>query len=330
MSHPALYLNPKLHDKDIEMDTNRGGFGRGLLEAARRNENIVGLSADLTDSTKMSIFSDEFPERLVQVGIAEQNLATVASGMAAMGKIPFIASYAAFSPGRNWEQIKTTAALNDRPVKIMGAHAGLYTGMDGATHQMLEDFAIMRVIPNMVVIAPCDAVEAEKAAQAMADDPRPNYVRLTREPLATVTTDKTPFKLDRAYVYSPGKDLTLVSTGSMTYPALMAAEKLYADGIDVEVIHMPVIKPMDTITLLHSVEKTGAVMTVEEHQINGGLGGAVAEFLGEHHPAPLRRLGVKDRFGESGDPKDLLKEHGLTPKNIQVQVHNFFHELGRQ
>ncbi len=330
MSNPALYLNPKLYDKDIESDTNRGGFGRGLAEAARRNDKVVGLAADLTDSTKMSIFAEEFPERFVQIGIAEQNLATVASGLAAMGKIPFAASYAAFSPGRNWEQIKTTAALNDQPVKIMGAHAGLYTGMDGATHQMLEDFAIMRVIPNMCVFAPADAIEAEKVALAMAEDPRPNYVRLTREPLATITTEKTPFKIDRAYIYSPGKDLTLVSTGAMTYFSLLAAEALYKDGIDVEVIHMPVIKPMDTITLLHSIEKTGAVMSVEEHQIAGGLGSAVAEFIVEHHPVPMRRIGVRDRFGESGDPKDLLKEHGLTPKQIQVQVHKFFNEIGRQ
>ncbi len=330
MSHPALYLNPKLYDKDIEKDTNRGGFGKGLAEAARRNDQVVGLAADLTDSTKMSIFAEEFPERFIQIGIAEQNLATVASGMAAMGKIPFIASYAAFSPGRNWEQIKTTVALNDQPVKVMGAHAGLYTGMDGATHQMLEDFAIMRAMPNMVVLAPADAIEAHKVALAMAEDPRPNYVRLTREPLATITTEKTPFKLDRAYIYSPGKDLTMVATGSMTYPALMAAEALYKDGIDVEVIHMPVIKPMDTITLLHSVEKTGAVMTIEEHQINGGLGGAVAEFLVEHHPSPMRRIGVRDRFGESGAPEDLLEAHGLTPKHIQIQVHKFFQEIGRQ
>lgn len=330
MSNPALYLNPKLYDKDIEMDTNRGGFGRGMAKAAEKNEQIVGLSADLTGSTKMSIFADQFPDRLVQVGIAEQNLATVASGMAHMGKIPFIASYAAFSPGRNWEQIKTTAALNEQPVKVIGAHAGLYTGMDGATHQMLEDFAIMRAMPNMKVIAPCDAIEAEKVAQAMADDPHPNYVRLTRENLPTITTQKTPFRLDRAYIYSPGKDLTIVSTGAMTYVALMAAEAMYRDGIDAEVIHMPVIKPMDTVTLLHSVEKTGAVMTVEEHQINGGLGGAVAEFISEHHPVPLRRIGVRDRFGESGDPKDLFEEHGLTPKHIQLQAHNFFHELGRQ
>lgn len=330
MSNPAVYLNKKLYEEDIESEPNRTGFGRGLAEAARRNENVVGLAADLTDSTKMSIFADEFPERFIQVGIAEQNLVTVASGMAAMGKIPFAASYAAFNPGRNWEQIKTTAALNDQPVKIIGAHAGLYTGMDGATHQMLEDFAIMRVIPNMVVIAPCDAVEAEKVALVMAEDTRPNYVRLTREPLATITTDRTPFKLERAYVYSPGKDITLVTTGSMTYVSLMAAEALYKDGIDVEVIHMPVIKPMDTVTLLHSVEKTGAVLTVEEHQVNGGLGGAVAEFLGEHQPAPMIRIGVRDRFGESGDPKDLLKEHGLTSKNIQLQAHKLLTEIGRQ
>jgi len=330
MSEPNMYLNRNLYSKDVETEPNRTGFGRGLAEAGRRDKNVVALAADLTDSTKLSIFADEFPDRFIEVGIAEQNLATVASGLAAVGKIPFAASYAAFSPGRNWEQIKTTAALNDQPVKIIGAHAGLYTGKDGATHQMLEDIAIMRVIPNMVVIAPCDAIEGEKVAIAMAEDKRPNYVRLAREALPIVTTERTPFSLSRAYVYSPGTDLTIVATGTMTYVALMAAEALYKDGIDAEVIHMPVIKPMDTVTLLRSVEKTNAVITIEEHQINGGLGGAVAEFLSEQYPTPMLRMGVRDRFGESGDPVDLLKEHGLTSKNVQLQAHKLLKELDRQ
>lgn len=330
MSGVGIFLNPKINDKDIELEANRIGFGRGLAEAARRNDRVVGLAADLTDSTKMSIFADEFPDRFVQVGIAEQNLVTVASGMAALGKIPFAASYAAFSPGRNWEQIKTTAALNDQPVKVIGAHAGLYTGMDGATHQMLEDFAIMRAIPNMVVIAPCDSIEASKAAIAMAEDKRPNYVRLTREPLATITTDRTPFRLDRAYVYRQGHDITLISTGSMTYPSLVAAESLARDGISAEVIHVPVIKPLDNITILTSVEKTGAVLTIEEHQINGGLGGAVAELLSENLPTRMIRIGVNDRFGESGNPQDLLKLHGLTSSNIQIKSHALLASLGRE
>lgn len=329
MSNP-MFLYEDLFDKNIPMDANRSGFGRGLAEAGRRNSNVVALCADLTDSTKISTFAAEFPERYVEIGIAEQNLATVASGMAAMGKIPFAASYAAFSPGRNWEQIKTTAALNDLPVKIVGAHAGLYTGKDGATHQMLEDIALMRVIPNMVVVAPADAIEAEKATLALAEDSRPAYLRLTREAVPTFTTDKTPFSLSRAYVLAPGKDLTIVSTGVMTYQALVAAEHLYKDGVDVEVIHMPVIKPMDTVTLLHSIEKTGAVITVEEAQIAGGLGGAVAEFISEHYPVPLRRIGVRDSFGESGDPVDLLKAHGLTAENIQKVAHKMFKEIGRQ
>lgn len=325
-----MYLNEKLFDKDIPMEANRVGFGRGLAEAARRNPNVVGLCADLTDSTKMSMFAEEFPDRFVEIGIAEQNLATVASGMAAMGKIPFAASYAAFSPGRNWEQIKTTIALNDRPVKIVGAHAGLYTGKDGATHQMLEDIALMRAIPNMVVVVPGDSLEAEKATIAMAEDPRPGYIRLARENIPTFTTSKTPFSLARAQVLMTGKDLTIVATGTMTYQALLAAEALYKDGVDVEVVHVPVVKPLDTITLLASIEKTGAVITVEEAQITGGLGGAVAEFMGEHCPAPLRRIGVKDRFGESGDPIDLLKLHGLTAHNIQLVAHKLFSDIGRQ
>lgn len=305
----------------LEFEPNRKGFGRGLLEAGKRDKNVVAACADLTDSTQISLFRDEFPERFIEIGVAEQNLVTVGSGLAAMGKIPFVSSYAAFSPGRNWEQIRTTVCLNDRPVKIIGAHSGLYTGKDGATHQMLEDIALMRVLPNMVVIAPCDSLEAEKAALAMAVDKRPNYMRLAREALPVITTAKTPFEIGPAYVFESGEDVTIIATGTMTHPALVAAKKLFEDGIDAEVIHVPTIKPLDDKTILKSVRKTGAIVTVEEGQIAGGLGGAVAELLGEEYPAPIKRIGMRDHFGESGNPDELLEHFGLDAKHIRLAVH---------
>lgn len=325
-----VHLIPDILAKDIATEPTRKGFGRGLLEAGKRNEHVVAACADLTDSTQISLFRDAFPDRFIEIGVAEQNLVTVGSGLAAMRKIPFVSSYAAFSPGRNWEQIRTTICLNDRPVKIIGAHAGLYTGKDGATHQMLEDIALMRVLPNMVVIAPGDAVEAEKATLAMAEDSRPNYLRLAREATPVFTTEQTPFAIGKAYVYAPGTDMTIVATGTMTYPALVAAEHLYKDGIDAEVIHCPTIKPLDGVTILKSVEKTGAVLTVEEAQINGGLGGAVAELLGEELPAHLIRMGMRDQFGESGDPKDLLQHFGLTYKHIMLAAHRLMEKKQRR
>lgn len=305
----------------LEFEANRKGFGRGLLEAGKRYENVVAACADLTDSTQMSLFRDAYPERFIEIGVAEQNLVSVGSGLAAMGKIPFVSSYAAFSPGRNWEQIRTTICLNDRPVKIVGSHTGLYTGKDGATHQMLEDITLMRVLPNMVVIAPCDAVEAEKATLAMASDPRPNYLRLAREAIPTITSPATPFKIGPAYVFAKGADITIIATGTMTYQALLAAEKLYKDGIEAEVIHVPTIKPLDAETILKSVRKTGAVVTAEEGQINGGLGGAIAELLGENHPVLMKRVGMQDHFGESGDPVELLEHFGLDAKHIRLAAH---------
>ena len=323
-----LHLITDVLAKDIAKDATRKGFGRGLLEAGKRDENVVAACADLTDSTQISLFRDAFPDRFIEIGVAEQNLATVGSGMAAMGKIPFVSSYAAFSPGRNWEQIKTTIALNDLPVKIVGAHAGLYTGADGATHQMLEDIALMRVMPNMVVVVPGDAIEAEKATLALAVDPRPAYIRLAREATPVITTDKSPFEIGKAYVYTEGADLTIVSTGTMTYPAMVAAEMLFKDGIDVEVVHCPTIKPLDAVTILKSVHKTKAVITIEEAQINGGLGGAVAELLGEEFPVPLKRMGIRDTYGESGKPEELLELHGLTPKHIAIAAHQIIDKKG--
>jgi transketolase len=323
MSKHVMHLvDQDLLKGEFEQEPIRKGFGRGLVEAGKRDENVVAACADLTDSTQMSLFRDAFPERFVEIGVAEQNLVTVGSGLAAMGKIPFVSSYAAFSPGRNWEQIRTTICLNDRPVKIVGSHAGISVGPDGATHQMLEDIALMRVLPNMVVIAPGDSVEAEKATLAMAADKRPGYLRLAREKTPVFTTDKTPFEIGKAYVLTEGKDITIVATGTMTFQAMAAADLLFKDGIDVEVIHCPTIKPLDTATILASVQKTKAVITAEEAQINGGLGGAIAEFLGENCPRPLTRIGMRDRFGESGEPQELLEHFGLTYKHIALAAHD--------
>jgi transketolase len=303
------------------MEPTRKGFGRGLKMAGEKDVNVVAACADLTDSTQISMFKEAFPERFFEIGVAEQNLVTVGAGLAAMGKIPFVSSYAAFSPGRNWEQIRTTICLNDRPVKIIGAHSGLFTGKDGATHQMLEDIALMRVLPNMVVLAPCDSIEAEKMTLAMAADSRPNYMRLAREATPVFTTAETPFEIGKAYVFDEGKDITIIATGTMTYQALVAAESLFKDGIDAEVVHVGTIKPLDGETILKSVKKTGAVITVEEAQINGGLGGAIAELLSENLPTPMIRMGMKDHFGESGDPVDLFKHFGLTAHHIVLSAH---------
>jgi len=319
-------MNNDMHLLDIRTllanEPIRKGFGRGLKKAGEMDERVVAACADLTDSTQMSLFKEAFPDRFVEVGVAEQNLVTVGSGLAAMGKIPFVSSYAAFSPGRNWEQIRTTISLNDRPVKIVGSHAGVSVGPDGATHQMLEDIAIMRVLPNMVVIAPCDSVEAEKATLAMARDGRPNYLRVAREGTPVFTTLDTPFRIGKAEVFTSGTDVTIITTGTMTYQALVAAEQLYKDGIHAEVLHVATIKPLDGETILHSVRKTGCVVTAEEAQMAGGLGGAVAELLGDECPVPLHRIGMKDRFGESGEPNELLAYFGLDAKHIRLAAHS--------
>lgn len=316
MSH-IIDVSKKLNSEPI-----RKGFGRGLKKAGELDKNVVAACADLTDSTQIALFKEAFPDRFIEIGVAEQNLVTVGAGLAAMGKIPFVSSYAAFSPGRNWEQIRTTICLNDRPVKIVGSHAGLFTGPDGATHQMLEDIAIMRALPNMVVLAPCDSIEAEKMTLAMAKDKRPNYMRLARDASPIFTTEETPFEIGKAYVFDEGKDVTIIATGTMTYHALAAAKMLYKDGIDAEVVHIGTIKPLDTETILKSIKRTGAVITAEEGQINGGLGGAIAELLGEELPTPLIRMGMKDEFGESGTPDELFEHFGLTAKHIALAAHS--------
>ena len=317
MTYP---LNPNLFTDAMELVPIRAGFGSGLKKAGEANESIVALCADLTESTQMHHFRDAFPKRFVEIGIAEQNLVTVASGMARAGKIPFASSYAAFSPGRNWEQIRTTVALNNQPVKIIGSHAGLYTGKDGATHQMLEDIALMRVLPNMIVIAPGDSLEAEKATLAMAENGKPTYMRLAREKTAVFSLPESPFEIGKAYVLKEGTDICLMGTGTMTYRLLEVARILAEQGINAEVLHVPTIKPLDEETILASAQRSGRVITAEEAQITGGFGSAITELLSDKLPMPVKRLGMQDRFGESGDPVDLFKAFGLTSEQIAEQA----------
>lgn len=310
-----MHLNPKLYAKDVEQEPIRAGFGRGLKEAGS-DERVVALCADLTASTQMSHFAEAYPERFIEVGIAEQNLVTVGAGLSLAGKVPFVSSYAAFSPGRNWEQIRTTICLNEANVKIVGSHAGVSVGPDGATHQMLEDIALMRVLPNMTVVVPADSLEAERATKVLAATDGGAYLRLAREKTPIVTTSRTPFDLHKVQVYREGADVTIIACGPMVYQALVAAEELAKHKINAEVINCAVIKPLDAATILASAKKTGAVVTVEEAQAAGGLGGAIAELLGDELPLPLTRIGMADRFGESGEPNELVEYFGLSAPHI--------------
>jgi transketolase len=321
MMNPNAKLNPDLFDKaKLEQKLVRDGFGDGLLQAATEDKNVVALCADLGDSTRAQWIAKKFPERYIEVGIGEQNLASVAAGMAASGKVPFIASYAMFSPGRNWEQVRTTICYNNSNVKIAGAHAGVSVGPDGATHQAIEDIAIMRVLPRMTVVVPCDYEEAKKTTLAFAKMTGPAYFRFPREKNPVVTTPETPFKIGRAEIFREGKDVSLIVCGILMHRALVAAEELAQEGIDVEVINNHTIKPMDKDTIIASVQKTNAVVTVEEHQMAGGMGSAVAEILSKSYPVPMEYVGVSDRFGETGDPEELLEVFGMGVSNIKEAV----------
>ena len=313
------FLSPRLFSKEVDMIPTRNGYGEGLVEAGKRDKNVVALCADLTESTRTQAFAETFPKRFVQIGVAEQLLATVGSGMANYGKIPFISSYAAFSPGRNWEQLRTTAALNYVPVKIAGMHAGISVGPDGATHQALEDIATMRTIPRMAVMAPCDAIEARKATMAAAKLPGPVYMRFGRENVPVVTTKKTPFKPGRAEIFREGKDVAVIACGPLVYESLAAAEKIKSK-IDVMVVNNHTVKPIDQKTIINAAKKTGAVVTAEEAQVNGGMGSAVLETLAENCPVPAERVGVKDKFGQSGSPDQLMNVYGLRSRNIILAI----------
>jgi len=321
MLNPDLKLNPKLFDDDVEYQPIRKGFGEGLVKAAESNKQVVGLCADLTESTHMSAFKEKFPERFIEIGVAEQNLATVASGMAAMGKIPFMTSYATFSPGRNWEQIRTTICYNDRPVKIAGSHAGISVGPDGGTHQATEDIAITRVLPRMVVISPCDAIEAKKATIAVAKTNSPTYIRLSREKTPIMTTEETPFEIGKNRIFfKPAKpkhlDAAIIATGALLHKALIVAKQFSELGKNIIVLNLATIKPLDCDAIINIAQSAGAIVTVEEHQIAGGMGGAIAECLAMHYPVPIEFIGVKDLFGQSGKPEELIELYEMGVKSI--------------
>ncbi len=317
-----LKLNPKLFDKDIEMRPTRDGYGEGLVLAAREHQNVVALTADLTESTRTEAFANEFPERFFEVGVAEQNMATIAAGLGITGKIPFIASYATFSPGRNYEQIRTTIAYNNSNVKIAGHHAGISVGPDGATHQATEDIAIMRAMPNTKVFVPCDAIEARKATLAAAKIWGPVYLRFGREKSPVITTETTPFTPGKAEVFwrSRKPKVAIIACGILVYRALLAARELEKRKIGAVVVNNHSIKPIDEKTILEVAKQTGAVVTTEEHQVNGGLGGAVVEVLAKHYPVPMEFVGLHDTFGESGKPEELIEKYGMGVKDIVAAV----------
>ncbi|MBP6912297.1 MAG: transketolase family protein [Candidatus Pacebacteria bacterium] len=318
-------LNSKVYTDDCQQIPTRKGFGEGLAHLATSDEQVVALCADLTESTMMYLFKEKAPNRFVEVGVAEQNLVTVASGMASMGKYPFCASYAMFSPGRNWEQIRTTIAYNNNPVCIVGSHAGVSVGPDGGTHQAIEDIALMRVIPRMTVVYPCDAIEAHKATIAIATARIPAYLRLAREKTGIITTEETAFEIGKAYfVHEPSNGglahVGVVATGPLVRLAMLAARDLEKKGIQCKVLNLHTIKPLDTTTLLALAKETQAIVTVEEHQIAGGMGSAVAEFLSQVFPVPIEFIGVHDEFGQSGTPNQLVEHYGMGRESIKMAI----------
>jgi transketolase len=331
MLNPNQKLNPKVFSDPTNSSGQvcekvpiRKGFGEGLKLAGEADANVVALCADLTESTMMNIFREKFPERFVEIGVAEQNLATVASGMSAMGKIPFCSSYAMFSPGRNWEQIRTTIAYNNRGVIIVGSHAGISVGPDGGTHQAVEDIALMRAMPNTIVISPCDAIEARKATQALAKLKKPAYLRLAREKTEVMTTEETPFEIGKAnVVWTPEiglADVGIVATGALLYKALIVAKEMEKENIKIKVLNLATIKPLDTEAIEALARETRAIVTVEEHQVMGGMGSAVAECLAERYPVPIEFIGVRNLFGQSGTPDELIEHYGMGVESIKDAV----------
>lgn len=322
MMNASLKLNTNALSPEPEKSHTRDGFGNGLLEAARKDERVVAVCADLAESTRAEWLKKELPSRYIEVGVAEQNLAALSSGLANYGKIPFILSYAAFNPGRNYEQIRTTIALNDVPVKVCGMHAGVSVGPDGATHQMLEDIGLMRMLPNMVVVCPADAEEARKATYAAAFNDKPTYLRFAREKTPVMTTVDTPFDIGKAYYLWKGDapQVAIIGAGPLLHEALKAAEALAKEGVSVSVLNSHTIKPLDTETILAATKEAGAVVTVEEHQAAGGLGSAVAELLAQHRPVPHEFVAVSDQFGQSGEPMELIKYYKLDKDSIVQKV----------
>ncbi len=324
MKNSLQHLNPKIFDKDVEKVPIRKGFGEGLVLVGEKDSRVVGLCADLTESTQMHLFREKFPERFIEIGVAEQNLASVASGLSAMGKVPFITSYAMFSPGRNWEQIRTTICYNNRQVIIAGSHAGISVGPDGGTHQAIEDIALTRVIPNMTVLSPCDHIEARKATIASVSLGSPVYIRLAREKTPVITSAESPFEIGKANLLYGTEDVKadvgIIATGALVHKALLVAETLKKEKISVKVLNVHTIKPLDVDAVLTLAKDCGAIVTVEEHQIAGGLGGVVSECLSSLYPTPIEFIGVHNQFGQSGTPDELIEYYGMGEFSIANAV----------
>lgn len=322
MLNPDLKLNPKIFDQDVEVKATRAGYGEGLLSLGETNPNVVALSADLTESTFAHLFAEKFPDRFFQCGVAEQNMAAIAAGLGVSGKIPFMSSYATFSPGKNWETIRTTIVYNNSNVKIAGHHSGIMTGPDGATHQATEDIASVRAWPNIKIFVPCDAVEGKKATIAAASIDGPVYLRFSRDKTPIVTTADSPFETGKISTFwiSENPVATIFSTGYMTYYALLAAKELQDHNIQVTVANVATIKPLDSETIISLIEKTGAVVTAEDHQVAGGLGGAIAELFAKTKPTPMEFIGLQDTFAESGKPLELIEKYGMEKDSIKEAV----------
>lgn len=303
----------------------RVGVGEGLVTAGEDKTDIVVLTADLAGSTKVRAFAEAYPDRFFDVGVAEQNMIGVAAGLSYEGFVPFVSSYATFSPGRSWEQIRVSVCLSNANVKIIGGHAGVATGFNGPSHQGTEDIAIMRVLPNMTVLVPCDATQAEMAVEAAYSHNGPVYIRATR-PDTPNFTKSHPFEIGKAYVYREGSSITICACGIQVYDALMVAEELSKDGVECEVINVSSIKPLDNETIINSVKKTKKVITIEDHQISGGMGGAVAEMLAEQNPVKIKRIGVNDRFGLSGEWGKVYQKIGLDKSSLKKAVVDLLHE----
>jgi len=314
MLNPKQKLNPDIGTNDIETKATRDGFGEALLELGAKDENIVALTGDLAESTRVLPFAEKYPERFIECGVAEQNMMGVAAGLALAGKIPFAASYATFSPGRNWDQLRVSVCYSEANVKVIGAHTGVSVGPDGATHQALEDIAITRVLPNLTVIQPCDSIEAAKATTAIA------HLKLTREKTPLITTTDSPFTIGKANILKEGKDVVLIGCGPLLYNGIKAAIELEKENIHVLVINLHTIKPLDEETIIWAAKLTGAVVTLEEHQIHGGMGSAVAECLATNYPVPQEFVGMNDSFGESGTPEELWEKYGMGVESIKQTI----------
>lgn len=323
MLNPDLKLNPKIFEPDIEKNSTRAGFGEGLVIAGDKDKNIVALCADLMESTRMDAFAQKYPERYFEVGVAEQNLISIGAGLGVSGKIPFVASFAVFSPGRTWEQIRTTVAYNDSNVKIVGSHSGIMVGQDGVTHQAVEDIATMRAIANMKIIVPCDSIEAKKATLAAAKLWGPFYLRLGRDKTSIMTTEHTHFVPGKAQIFwqSRSPRVAIIGCGPLLYNALLAAHELEKEKIGTIVVNCHTIKPLDEETILGVAKKCGAIVTVEDHNVKGGLGGAVAELLAHKRPTHMEFIGLQDIFAESGVPKDLIEKYGMGVGSIKKAAH---------